>query len=72
MPKRCHDCFGETTEWFVTFKRMRDIPADTDPAEACFLDGMCFDEVLICSDCAGWYGEDAMPLTPEEAAVARE
>lgn len=67
---RCFDCLNEFTAdapRFATFKKMRDMPPDVDPVEARNLEGMLYDDVIVCEGCAGWY-RDAVPLKPEDWA----
>lgn len=63
---RCEDCLSEFTadsQRFVVLKQMRELPPDTDPAEARVLQGMCYDQVEVCADCAGWYHDDAIEVS---------
>jgi hypothetical protein len=65
---RCEDCLDEFQPGgriFVVLKRMRDLPPDTDPREVRILDNLCFDQVFICEDCAGWYGDHSIDVTDE-------
>lgn len=66
---RCFDCFTEfaaSQERFAVLKKMRDMPAGTDPVEARQLDGLLYDQVFVCGDCAGWYGDHATLVMPED------
>ena len=62
---RCFDCLEDLpddTPRFVVLKRMREMPADADEVEKRLFNALCFDPVPICADCAGWYGDHAIPL----------
>lgn len=62
---RCDDCMdslGDYCRVFVVLKKTRDLPPDVDPTEARQLEGLCYDQVFICADCAGWY-RDAIEVT---------
>lgn len=64
---RCDDCLDELGNGrrFAVLKQTREWPPDIDPAEAKLLNGMLYDLVMVCDDCAGWYGDDAVELTGE-------
>ena len=69
---RCFDCFAEfgpNQERFAVLKQMRDLPS-VSPADARTYEGLLYDTVYVCGDCAGWYGDDAMTVTAEEAGHA--
>lgn len=69
MP-RCFDCFhefGATEDRFAVLKQMRELPAEMDPAEKALMWGSQFDQVFVCVDCAGWYGDHQIPVTAVEA-----
>lgn len=67
---RCFDCLTDFTDdapRYAVLKQMRDFGPDVDPSEARALNSLLFDPVFVCGDCAGWYGDDAIPLTAAEA-----
>lgn len=71
MP-RCFDCFHDFApdeDRYAVLKKMRDIPDDWhgDNIERRRLENLCHDQVFVCSDCAGWYGDHPIPITAEEA-----
>lgn len=71
-PHRCSDCFHEfrrDEDRFVILAKRRDVPADWNGScEALsFAQTACFDQVFICADCAGWYGDHPIPVTADEA-----
>jgi hypothetical protein len=63
---RCFDCFEEfavNAQLFAVLKKMRDIlppPEAIEPAS--FFYHAQFDPVMVCKDCAGWYGEEAVKV----------
>lgn len=72
---RCFDCFHDFTpdEYrFAVLKKMRDIPADWNGEDMArsMAESLCFDQVFVCADCAGWYGDHPIgPLSQEEAGA---
>jgi len=65
---RCFDCLEELQRGdrvFVVLKRMRDMPPDAAPHEAKLLESLCFDQVFVCEDCAGWYRDHHIEVTDE-------
>lgn len=64
-PTRCHDCLDEfgNAERFAVLKKMRDIDAPKDAIEPpSFFQSACYDAVVICRDCAGWYGDEVIAI----------
>ena len=61
---RCFDCFEEIeVNAYAVLKKMRDWPDDAKPNEP--LDSLLFDQVLVCSDCGRWYGDNAVLVSVE-------
>lgn len=72
--RRCFDCFHlfkADEDRFAVLKKMRDMPEGwhgTDQALN-LLEGLMFDQVFVCGECAGWYGDDAIQLSAEDATA---
>ena len=49
--------------------RRHDVPADFNGSEDArrFAEWACFHQVFVCGDCAGWYGDEAVRVTADEA-----
>jgi hypothetical protein len=43
-------------------KKMRDVPPECPPEDRRFVESLRHDPVVVCHDCAGWYGDHAIPL----------
>ncbi len=43
-------------------KKMRDVPPECPPEDRRFVEILGHDPVVVCADCAGWYGDHAIPL----------
>lgn len=64
---RCFDCLDEFTAdapQFAVLKKMRDVPDDWrgDDYARRYVESMSYDPVIICEDCASWYGDHAMEI----------
>jgi hypothetical protein len=63
---RCFDCLAEFTDEmprFAVLKKMRDVEIPADAMEPrSFFESMSYDAVVVCDDCAGWYGNDALRM----------
>ena len=77
MSTRCFDCFSEfgpDEDRFAVLKKLRDDAGLTDrelhPAERAMYHALAHDQVFVCGDCAGWYGDLALPVTAAEAESA--
>lgn len=71
MP-RCFDCFHEFTpdeDRFAVLKKMREMPPELqgEATEMHRLDSLTYDQVFVCGDCQGWYGDHPIQLTAAEA-----
>ena len=68
--RRCFDCLAEFNDEprFVVLKKMRDVSPEADPTDRwAFLESLCYDEVFVCGDCAGWYGDDVFAVDDDDA-----
>ena len=70
---RCFDCFMEFAvddDRFAVLKKMRDIPENWhgDDIARAQLDSLCHDQVFVCEDCAGWYGDHPIRVAAHEIA----
>jgi hypothetical protein len=63
---RCFECLDEFhngDQRYAVLKQMRELPPDwigTARARAEY-EALCYDQVYICQDCAGWHGDEAIP-----------
>ena len=70
--RRCFDCLEEfkaADYRFAILKRIRDFPEKwqgTDVARR-EIEALLWEQVFVCRDCAGWYGDHPIELTAEEA-----
>lgn len=67
---RCFDCFHEfaqTEERFAVLKKLRDVGDEMSNQDKAIYESLTYDPVLVCADCAGWYGDHPMRLSPDEA-----
>jgi hypothetical protein len=69
---RCFDCFhefGPDEDRFAVLKQAREVPVNIpDNAEGRMIYSLSFDQVFICADCAGWYGDHPIQVTAFEAS----
>ena len=68
---RCFDClteFAADADRFAVLKKMRDFKDDTPADVAKQYDSLLYDQVFICEDCAGWYGDHPIRVAPQEIA----
>lgn len=78
-PYRCFDCFhdfGRHEDRFAVLKKLRDVEdfsiasgIQIEPADRRFLESMAWDQVFVCADCAGWYGDHPFQLSADEAGA---
>ena len=71
---RCFDCFHDflaDEDRFAVLKKMRDFPPEYqgDEMELRRLESLTYDQVFVCGDCAGWYGDHPIRLTSDEVGV---
>jgi hypothetical protein len=75
---RCFDCFADLEPTrFVVLKKLRDLPEGWQGSDVARREweSLNWDQVFICRDCAGWYGDHPIEVTVDEPvnvdAVAR-
>lgn len=62
---RCFDCFVDlepNAPRFAVLKKMRDVPPECPPEDRRFVESLGCDPVVVCGDCAPWYGDHAIEL----------
>ena len=69
---RCFDCFHDfcsDEDRYAVLKKLRDVPdiIQGDERELRLLESLTYDQVFVCRDCAGWYGEHPILVTADEA-----
>lgn len=65
--RMCFDCFylfKPDDVRFAVLKKMRDLPPRQGEEQALReLESLTYDQVFVCGDCSGWYGDDALEVT---------
>lgn len=69
---RCCDCFHEFAadeDRFAVLKKLRDMPPGIQGEERALreLESLTYDQVFICADCAGWYGDHPIRVDAAES-----
>ncbi len=67
---RCFDCFHEFTAdepRFAVLKKLRELGEEMPNGDASIYESLTYDPVLVCADCAGWYGDHPIRLSADEA-----
>ena len=72
----CFDCFhlfGPDEDRFAVLKQMRDLPVATygDDRALRELESLTYDQVFVCRDCAGWYGDHPIQVSANRGGAVR-
>jgi len=63
---RCFDCLDDIPESAPHFAVLKPLALPLELGEPLDMSEACvFDPVVICGDCAGWYGDEAFDLSEE-------